>query len=317
MNALLLALAVAAAMPRSRRRPGAGTRRPLTLEQALELARANPQLAQAQASVMQAQGQVGIARSGFLPGGIGAAPRPAGRPATSAPARPPCSTTPTTRSITLNQTLWDFGRTLGAYLAARDQERAARAGVDAAWNAVELNVRTAYYTVLATEALVAVADQTVASNQRQLDLARGQFEVGQRPRFDVTTADVNLQQSLISQITAHDGGASSPASRCRRRSARTCRSAPCSLPTVPQDIDLDVPRLMAEALGGPPRSQGRRAPDLGRRPEPVGREVGLVSHPRGRARATSGTTRAIPSPEGSPPPTRTPGTSSGPSPGPS
>jgi outer membrane protein len=246
MNALLLALAVAAAPA------AAPATTPLTLEQALEMARQNPQLAQAQASVMQAQGQVGIARSGFLPSGA------AGVTAGWTTARGILGAAPSSTlyetynaTITLNQTLWDFGRTLGAYLAARDQERAARAGVDTAWNAVELNVRTAYYTVLATEALVAVADQTVASNQRQLDLARGQFEVGQRPRFDVTTADVNLQQSLISQITAHDGVTLTRIA-LSQAVGQDVSKRPLLMPTVPQDIDLDVPRLMAEALAARP-----------------------------------------------------------------
>ena len=247
MNALFLALAVAATQATGTEAPALP---PLTLEQALDLARQNPQLAQAQSSVMQAQGQVGIARSGFLP--AGSANAKAGWTASNLGASPSSVLYDTySASITLNQTLWDFGRTLGAYLAARDQERAARAGVDAAWNAVELNVRTAYYTVLATEALVAVADQTVASNQRQLDLARAQFEVGQRPRFDVTTADVNLQQSLISQITAHDGVILTRIALSQAVGQDVSRRA-LLLPAVPQDIDLDVSRLMAEALSARP-----------------------------------------------------------------
>jgi outer membrane protein TolC len=157
--------------------------------------------------------------------------------------------------VAINQTLWDFGRTLGAYLAARDQERAAKAGLDATWTAVELNVRTTYYTVLATEALVAVADQTVASNQRQLDLARGQFEVGTRPRFDVTTAEVNLQQSLISQITAHDAVVLTRINLSQAVGQDVSRRT-LSLPVVPADIDLDVPRLMAEALASRPDLRG-------------------------------------------------------------
>jgi outer membrane protein TolC len=241
MNALLLALAVAAAPA------AAPATTPLTLEQALEMARQNPQLAQAQASVMQAQGQVGIARSGFLPSGSAGAT--AGWRSISGNGATPSSFLWDSygASVTLNQTLWDFGRTLGAYLAARDQERAARAGVDTAWNGVEFNVRTAYYTVLATEALVTVADQTVASNQRLLDLARGQFEVGQRPRFDVTTADVNLQQSLISQITAHDGVTLTRIA-LSQAVGQDVSNRLLVMPSVPQDIDLDVPRLMEEAL---------------------------------------------------------------------
>jgi outer membrane protein len=250
MNALLLALAVAAAEATTPAPAQTGATAPLALEQALELARANPQLAQAQASVMQARGQVGIARSGFLPGGSAGAK--AGWTASNLGVSPSSVLYDTyNASITLSQTLWDFGRTLGAYLAARDQERAARAGVDAAWNAVELNVRTAYYTVLATEALVAVADQTVASNQRQLDLARGQFDVGQRPRFDVTTADVNLQQSLISQITAHDGVVLTRIALSQAVGQEVSKRT-LTLPGVPQDIDLDVSRLMAEAMAARP-----------------------------------------------------------------
>ena len=245
MNVLVLALALAAAPATP---PDTS---PLTLERALELARQNPQLAQAQASVMQAQGQVGIARSGFLPSGS-ASGRAGGASVTNLGAAPSTHLWDVYgASITLNQTLWDFGRTLGSYLAARDQERAARAGLDATWNSVELGVRAAYYTVLATEALVAVADQTVASNQRQLDLARGQFEVGQRPRFDVTTADVNLQQSLISQITAHDGVILTRIALSQAVGRDVSKRA-LSMPTVPQDIDLDVTHLMEEALAARP-----------------------------------------------------------------
>jgi outer membrane protein len=247
-NALFLALAVMAAEAPAPATAAATA--PLALTQALDLARQNPQLAQAQASVMQAQGQLGIARSGFLPAGSAGAK--AGWTASNLGASPSSLLYETYgASITLNQTLWDFGRTLGAYLAARDQERAARAGVDAAWNAVELNVRTAYYTVLATEALVAVADQTVASNQRQLDLARGQFDVGQRPRFDVTTADVNLQQSIISQITAHDGVLLTRIALSQAVGQDVTKRT-LMMPAVPEDIDLDVPQLMAEALSARP-----------------------------------------------------------------
>lgn len=250
MTALLLALAVAAA-PAAAPAPDTS---PLSLESALEMARANPQLAQAQASIQQAQGQLGIARSGFLP--FGTVSGRAGGTASSLGAAPSSTLYATYgATLSLSQTLWDFGRTLGAYLAARDQERAAKAGLDATWNAVELAVRTAYYTVLADEAFVAVADQTVASNQRQLDLARGQFDVGTRPRFDVTTAEVNLQQSLILQITARDGVILDRINLSQAVGQDVSKRT-LSLPTVPADIDLDVPRLMTEALASRPDLRG-------------------------------------------------------------
>lgn len=223
---------------------------PLTLDEALDLARRNPQLAQAQAQALQAGGQVAIARSGFLPSGslggragwsstdLGAAPTGALYAAYGA-------------TLTLNQTIWDFGRTLGSYNAARDQERAAQAGVEASWTDVELGVRTAYYGVLATEALVAVADQTVEANLRQLELARAQFEVGTRPRFDVTTADVNVQQSRISQIQARDAVTLARIALSQAVGVDVARR-PLVVPTLPHEIDLEVSRLMDQALAGRP-----------------------------------------------------------------
>ena len=244
MNSLLLALAVSAAQITDPAAP------PLTLDEALVIARQNPNVAQAQAGVLQALGGVGIARSGFLP--TGSASARAGWTGTTLGAVPTSTLYDTySASITLNQTLWDFGRTLGAYLAARDQERAARAGVDATWSSVELAVRTAYYTVLASEALVVVANQTVASNQRQLDLAQGLFDVGQKPRFDVTTANVNLQQSLISQITTQDGVTLARIALSQAVGKDVSRR-PLVLPTVPTDIDLQASRLLDEAVAARP-----------------------------------------------------------------
>ncbi len=244
MNALLLALAVAAAQAADTTMP------PLTLDEALVLARQNPNVAQAQAGVLQAQGGVGMARSGFLP--TGSAGARAGWTGTNLGAAPTSTLYDTyNATISLSQTLWDFGRTLGAYLAARDQERASRAQVDATWSSVELAVRTAYYTVLASEALVVVANQTVASNQRQLDLAQGLFDVGQRPRFDVTTANVNLQLSLISQITTQDGVTLARIA-LSQAVGKDVSKRPLHLPTVPADIDLMVSRLLDEAVAARP-----------------------------------------------------------------
>jgi outer membrane protein len=147
MNTALLALALAAGPT-------------LTIDQALILAKQNPQIAQAQGALMQAQGQIGVARSGFLPSASASA---SVFGTTLNPGLQPSDTVYALygSSVTLNQTLWDFGRTLGAYQAARDVERSARFNVENTWQQVELNVRTAYYVVLATQALVNVAQQTV------------------------------------------------------------------------------------------------------------------------------------------------------------
>ena len=237
MNTLVLALALA-------------TGSTLTIDQALVLARQNPQIAQAEGGVVQAQGQVGVARSGFLPS-ASATVSLYGTTLNPGP-QPRDTFYPLFGSnITVNQTLWDFGRTLGAYQAARDVERSARLDVENTWQQVELNVRTAYYTVLATQALVNVAQQTVDSNQKKLDLARGLFDVGQRPRFDVTKAEVDLENSRISLLQATNGVVLSRIA-LTQAVGRDVKDATLVFPELPPAEQPDVSALLQTAMENRP-----------------------------------------------------------------
>jgi outer membrane protein len=188
MSHLLLALAL-----------GAGAT--MTLDEALQLARQNPQIAQAQSLVTQARGQVAVARAGFLPTASAYA-SVAGT--TLNPGPQPTSTFYPLygANITLSQTIWDFGRTLGAYQAARDIELASRSNVDATWQSVELEVRTAFYTVLGFEAAVDVARQSLDLNQKTLAVAQGGFDVGTKPRSDVTKANSDVENAKVTLLNA-------------------------------------------------------------------------------------------------------------------
>jgi outer membrane protein TolC len=237
MNPALLALALAAGPT-------------LTIDQALILAKQNPQIAQAQGALMQAQGQIGVARSGFLPSASASAS------VFGTTLNPGLQANDTFyplygSSVTLNQTLWDFGRTLGAYQAARDVERSARFDVENTWQQVELNVRTSYYVVLATQALVNVAQQTVDSNQKKLDLAKGLFEVGQRPRFDVTKAEVDLENSRISLLQAKNGVVLSRIA-LTQAIGRDVNDATLVFPELPPVEQPDVPALLHTAMENRP-----------------------------------------------------------------
>jgi outer membrane protein TolC len=250
MNALVLALLLAAG-------------RTLALEEALVLARRNPQIAQAEAAVTQASGQVGVARSGFLPTAAASAsfaaatsnfaPQPTlGRPGTPSQAAndvlyPFYNTT----AVTITQPLWDFGRTLGSYQAALDGRRAAEAGAIAAWNDVALRVRTTYYAVLAAEALVEVSRQTIASDEKKLELAKGQFEVGTRPRFDVTQAQVDLENARITLIQSRNAVA---VARIQLSQAvgQDVSDAALVVPQLGGDPAPDVQALTEAAMKGRP-----------------------------------------------------------------
>jgi len=69
---------------------------------------------------------------------------------------------------------------------------------------VILNVQQAYFNVLATRRLLGVADETVRQTAKQLEQAQGRNEVGVAPKFDVTTAEVNLANAKLNQLSARN-----------------------------------------------------------------------------------------------------------------
>jgi outer membrane protein TolC len=52
--------------------------------------------------------------------------------------------------------------------------------------------------------LLGVADETVRQTTKQLEQARGRNEVGVAPKFDVTTAEVNLANAKLNQLAARN-----------------------------------------------------------------------------------------------------------------
>ena len=105
---------------------------------------------------------------------------------------------------TLSQVLFDFGQNLELIHAAQATAEALAADADTQHDTVVFNVQQAYFMLLAAYRLRDVADETVAANQRHLDLAKGRHDVGLAPRIDVTTAEVQLAQAELNQLTARN-----------------------------------------------------------------------------------------------------------------
>jgi outer membrane protein len=104
----------------------------------------------------------------------------------------------------LTQTLFDFGQTLDAIRAAQASEQSLQADRTTQLNTVVLNLKQAYFSVLATRRLLAVADETVRQNQKHLELAEARFQVGLAAKFDVTQAQVQLANAELNQVTARN-----------------------------------------------------------------------------------------------------------------
>jgi outer membrane protein TolC len=103
---------------------------------------------------------------------------------------------------TLNQLIYDFGRTSNTVKINRETQRASEQDLQTAIQTVVLNVKQSYFGVLQTLALIKVAEDTLGQNQKRLEQAKGFYEAGTRPKIDVTNAEVNLANVQLALIRA-------------------------------------------------------------------------------------------------------------------
>jgi len=106
--------------------------------------------------------------------------------------------------VTLSQLLTDFGRTTNLVSASKLRERAQNANALATTEDIVLATDQAFYNALEDQALVKVAQQTVATRQsaeQQIEeLAKNQL----KSNLDLTFAQVNLSQAKLLQLDARN-----------------------------------------------------------------------------------------------------------------
>jgi outer membrane protein TolC len=88
--------------------------------------------------------------------------------------------------------------------ATRHNTRAAELDLDNVVQDVVLGVEEAYFNLLAARELLEVNRQTVERARAHVELASGFVEVGRRPRFDLTKAQVDLSNAQVSLIQARN-----------------------------------------------------------------------------------------------------------------
>jgi len=168
-----------------------------------------PTLKAATASIAAAEQRVWQAASGYLPQ-VGAA-YSVQRQMTSVAANTQTGFDEQTQTFTFyrtgvnfSQLLFDFGQTLASIRSAQASARSIEADRTTTRDSVILAVQQAYFNVLAADRLLAVADETVRQTTAQLDQARGRHEVGVAPKFDVTTAEVQVANAKLNQLAARN-----------------------------------------------------------------------------------------------------------------
>jgi outer membrane protein TolC len=150
--------------------------------------------------------------------------------------------------MTLSQLLFDFGKTVAATDAAKSSAESSREDVEIERDATVLLVKESYFNTLFGKRLVVVNQEAVARAELNLRSAKGFFEVGTRPKFDVTRAELDLANAQVTLIQARN------AVRLARVALNTAMGIPIGSPTEVQDIltyeafPVDESRLLAEAL---------------------------------------------------------------------
>ncbi len=186
------------------------TVRVLTLNQCIEIAlRKNPSLLATLYNVDVSRSKVGEARSYYYPqlSASGEYDRKGRTPGTAAAIALPAGTTQYNQylgSVSLNQTLYDFGRTSSNVDVSKYNLASSRFNLNASQDTIILNVKQAYYGVLKAMRNRDVAVDVIKQMQLHLDQAKGFYEVGTNARIDVINAEVNLSTAQLNLINAEN-----------------------------------------------------------------------------------------------------------------
>ncbi len=188
---------------------GAGAQGPikagqtLTLEQCIAVALGNnPAVFSARGAVQAARSRIGQTRSGYYPqidwqGGYN---RDSFTPAGNS--RFASEGSNFTTGPTLNQTIYDFGRTGSQVNIAKFNLNSSSEDLENTSELVILSVKQAYYGVLQARRNRDVAKDVVKQYEDHLRQAKGFYEVGTKPMIDVTKAEADLSNARLSLIKA-------------------------------------------------------------------------------------------------------------------
>jgi outer membrane protein len=202
-----------------------GSQEKLSLQQAIEIGLKNHPGIEAQyGQVLSGEARTGQATGNYYPHfNIGSAytriwPVGAATSATTSLAGlPPGGYIPTRTAGTVNtyeqyaitgnlsQLLFDFGKTGAQVGVQKLNTQAARLDLQNVREQIIFDITQAYYMLLALQQNRDVALEAVEQFKKHVEYARELFEVGAKPKFDVTKAEVDLSNAEVNLIKAENG----------------------------------------------------------------------------------------------------------------
>jgi outer membrane protein len=168
-------------------------------------------------------------------------------------------------ALQARQILYDFGKTGALVDEARANVRLSQSQLEQTREVVVLNVRQTYYQLLQARRLVAVADAQVARADLNLRSARGFFDVGTRPKSDVTRAEVDVANAQVAQIRARNLVRFSEVNLANAMGLEATTAIQIQDNLNFEPVPLDSEALRAEALSNRPElSQAKARIDAAR-----------------------------------------------------
>jgi outer membrane protein len=194
----------------------------LSLDEALKVARdRQPQLRAVRAQARQAEMRTGQARAAYLPRVDAQAQYQRATP--NFQLSPMLLHTPLTKNyqaqndvglgdsvnyytfgVFASQLIYDFGKASSLVAQAEANQRASGADERTLDLTTGLNVRVAYYGVLAAQELLAVGEQAVRNQRKHVEHAARFVAAGQRTRFDLSTVELALANAKLALVRTRD-----------------------------------------------------------------------------------------------------------------
>lgn len=178
----------------------------IDLQQAIQIAlRYHPSIAAASSTVRANESRIGQAKSNYYPQVNWQTNYSRSSPFASASTRFSSGEYDAYSSnLNLTQNIYDFGKTSSQVEIANLNTNASQQDLDNVKSLIVLAVKQTYYSLLQALKNRDVALETVQSFQQHLDQAKGFFEVGVKPKFDVTKAEVDLSGAKLALIRAEN-----------------------------------------------------------------------------------------------------------------
>ena len=105
-------------------------------------------------------------------------------------------------TIGISQLVYDFGYTQNQYTIDKLNWESSKSNIDSVVNDVVCQVKDAYYNLIYTIEAKRVAQETLEQFEQMYNQALAFYEVGTRPKVDVTIAQVNMEDARAKLISA-------------------------------------------------------------------------------------------------------------------